>query len=66
MKREKVYTQQQLDHRADTLNKNRGTPGTNLVNAKVHGNRGKQLNPNQRERAPTAQKMATQPRRIQK
>lgn len=41
-------TQQQLNDRADALNKNKGTTGTNLVNAKVHGNRGKQLNPNQR------------------
>jgi hypothetical protein len=41
-------TQQQLNHRADTLNRNLGTSGTNPANAKVHGNRGKQLNPNQR------------------
>lgn len=41
-------TQQQLNHRADALNKNTGTSGTNSVNAKAHGNRGKQLNPNQR------------------
>lgn len=40
-------TQQQRNHRADTLNNNKGTSGTNPVNAKVHGNRGKQLNPNQ-------------------
>jgi hypothetical protein len=39
--------QAQLNHRADALNKNRGTSGTNPTNAKVHGNRGKQLNPNQ-------------------
>lgn len=39
--------QAQLNHRADALNKNRGTPGTNPTNAKAHGNRGKQLNPNQ-------------------
>lgn len=41
-------TQQHLDDRADALNKNRGTSGTNAVNAKVHGNRGKQLDPNRR------------------
>jgi hypothetical protein len=40
-------TKQQQNHRADALNKNSGTSGTNPVNAKVHGNRGKQLNPNQ-------------------
>lgn len=41
-------TQQQLNHHADALNPNKGTSGTNPINAKVHGNRGKQLNPNQR------------------
>ena len=41
-------TQQQLNHHADALNPNYGTSGTNPINAKVHGNRGKQLNPNQR------------------
>ena len=41
-------TQQQLNDRANALNKNAGTSGTNPVNAHVHGNRGKQLNPNQR------------------
>lgn len=39
---------QQHNDRADALNNNRGTAGTNLTNAYVHGNRGKQLNPNQR------------------
>lgn len=39
---------QQQNHRSDALNSNRGTSGTNLTNAHVHGNRGKQLNPNQR------------------
>ncbi|MBA1245824.1 hypothetical protein [Pseudomonas japonica] len=33
--------------RADALNNNGGTSGTNPTNAHVHGNRGKQLNPNQ-------------------
>lgn len=44
--------QAQINHRADALNKNRGTSGTNPTNAKVHGNRGKQLNPNQGRPAP--------------
>lgn len=43
----KTRTQKQLNQRADALNNNRGTSGTNPVNARVHGNRGKQLNPNQ-------------------
>lgn len=42
-----TQTQQQTNRRADALNKNKGTSGTNPTNAKVHGNRGKQLNPNQ-------------------
>ena len=42
-------TQQQANHRADALNPNRGTTGSNSVNAQVHGNRGKQLNPNQQK-----------------
>ncbi|MEE4675465.1 hypothetical protein [Pseudomonas viridiflava] len=41
-------TTQQQNHRSDSLNNNRGTSGTNPTNAQVHGNRGKQLNPNQR------------------
>ncbi|WP_322981258.1 hypothetical protein [Pseudomonas sp. C11] len=39
---------QQQNHRSDALNNNRGTSGTSPTNAHVHGNRGKQLNPNQR------------------
>jgi hypothetical protein len=39
---------QQRNDRSDALNNNRGTSGTNPTNAHVHGNRGKQLNPNQR------------------
>ncbi|MNF64445.1 hypothetical protein D3C84_461770 [compost metagenome] len=39
---------QQQNDRANALNNNRGTSGTNSTNAHVHGNRGKQLNPNQR------------------
>lgn len=33
MKRSRVLTQQRLDHYADTLNKNLGTPRSNLTNA---------------------------------
>lgn len=40
-------TRQQHNDRANTLNPNRGTSGNNPENAKSHGNRGKQLNPNQ-------------------
>lgn len=42
----KQQTKSQANHRADTLNQNKGTNGTNRTNAQVHGNRGKQLNPN--------------------
>lgn len=44
----KSRTQQQQEHRADQLNNNKGTSGSNPTNAKVHGNRGKQFNPNHR------------------
>jgi hypothetical protein len=30
-------------------NANKGTPGVNKQHAQVHGNRGKQLNPNQKK-----------------
>ncbi len=43
-------TKKQAEHRGDALNQNKGTSGTNKTNAKVHGNRGKQLNPNQKAR----------------
>ena len=39
---------QQHNHRSDALNSNRGTSGNNRTNGQVHGNRGKQLNPNQK------------------
>ncbi|WP_236217299.1 hypothetical protein [Pseudomonas rhodesiae] len=39
---------QQQNDRSSALNNNRGTSGNNQTNAHVHGNRGKQLNPNQR------------------
>lgn len=35
--------QQQLDHRADALNANPGSAGTNPTNGHVHGNRSHQL-----------------------
>jgi hypothetical protein len=41
-------TKQQLNDRANALNNNRGTKGINSTNAKSHGNRSKQMNPNQR------------------
>ena len=37
------------DNHANQLNPNRGTNGVNKQYAKVHGNRGKQLNPNQKK-----------------
>jgi len=37
------------DNHANQLNPNRGTKGVNRQYAKVHGNRGKQLNPNQKK-----------------
>ncbi|GFM74221.1 hypothetical protein PSCICM_00400 [Pseudomonas cichorii] len=39
---------QQDNQRSDALNSNRGTSGSNKTNSQVHGNRGKQLNPNQK------------------
>jgi hypothetical protein len=39
---------QQLNHRADALNPNRGTSGQSPANAHLNGNRGGQLNPNNR------------------
>ena len=39
---------QQHNHRSDALNNNSGTSGNNRTNGQVHGNRGKQLNPNQK------------------
>jgi hypothetical protein len=50
MKRQSKFTQtqQQQNHRANQLNPNKGTTGTNRTKAQVNGNRGKQLNPNQR------------------
>jgi len=36
------------NQRSNAKNPNRGTAGNNPINAKVNGNRGKQLNPNQK------------------
>lgn len=41
-------TQQQRDHHSNQRNPNYGTSGTNPANAAVHGNTGKQRNPNQK------------------
>jgi len=35
------------DNRANQQNSNKGNAGGNRQNAQVHGNRGKQMNPNQ-------------------
>lgn len=34
------------NHKANQANSNKGTSGTNSANAKVNGNRGAQMNPN--------------------
>ena len=36
------------NHKSNQANKNKGTSGTNKPYDHVHGNRGKQLNPNQK------------------
>lgn len=36
------------DHKANTQNPNKGTRGTNKTYDKNQGNRGKQMNPNQK------------------
>lgn len=41
-------TNQQKNHHANQKNPNKGTLGTNPVYDKVHGNKGKQLNPNKK------------------
>ena len=37
------------NHSADIKNANKGTAGQNVAHAKNQGNRGKQLNPNQKK-----------------
>lgn len=41
-------TQQQRNHHSNQRNPNHGTPGTNRAYDAVQGNKGKQLNPNQK------------------
>ena len=36
------------NHKADIKNRNEGTNGVNKTYAKIQGNKGKQLNPNQK------------------
>jgi hypothetical protein len=38
---------QNNNHKSNQGNSNKGTSGTNPAHAKVQGNRGKQINPNQ-------------------
>lgn len=38
------------DHQSDIKNSNKGTSGTNKTYDKNHGNRGKQLNTNQKRK----------------
>lgn len=38
------------DNSANQRNANKGTSGTNKQYSQVHGNRGKQLNPNQKSK----------------
>lgn len=39
----------QTNHQANIKNANTGTTGNNVTNAKANGNRGKQLNPNNKK-----------------
>ena len=41
-------TNKSSNHQADIKNANKGTKGSNTDFAKAQGNRGKQLNPNQK------------------
>ncbi len=40
----------QNNHKSNQSNPNKGTAGTNKAYSKVQGNRGKQLNPNQKQK----------------
>jgi hypothetical protein len=40
---------QNNNHKGNQVNNNKGTSGTNPANAKVQGNKGKQMNPNQKK-----------------
>jgi hypothetical protein len=44
----KKLNQKQLIHKSDQSNANKGTNGVNKTYSQVHGNRGKQMNPNQK------------------
>lgn len=37
------------NHKANQKNVNKGTPGNNIANAKVNGNKGAQKNPNRKK-----------------
>lgn len=43
--------QKKSNHQADIKNANKGTNGTNKTYSKNQGNRGKQLNPNQKKKS---------------
>lgn len=45
-----LLTQQQNDHKSNQKNPNYKTDGVNPAYAKVHGNKGKLLNPNQKNK----------------
>ncbi len=44
-----MMSNQQNNHKANQGNANKGTSGTNQTYDKVQGNRGKQMNPNQKK-----------------
>lgn len=46
MAKQKSIKSTRNNHKANQNNKNKGTSGSNKANSKVHGNRGKQKNPN--------------------
>ncbi|MDB5992674.1 MAG: hypothetical protein JWQ10_4077 [Herbaspirillum sp.] len=48
----KLMDQVDLDNKANTLNDNAGTSGTNRIYDQAQGNRGKQKNPNQTQPTP--------------
>lgn len=50
MKQQTTHANRQTNHHANTLNSNRGTNGMNPTYAKNQGNRGKQMNPNQKNK----------------
>jgi hypothetical protein len=47
-KANRTRAQKQSDHHSDQMNRNIGTEGTNKTNAKLHGQRGADLNPNRK------------------